>query len=146
MMVYKKRIVHNIVVGLCLFSVDVEGTSAGANPIGIGQLRVVIAVVTWITTLETSTPVIVCGLRVGTIEECPSFKAILGIVPDFAVVVAETAWLVGVVVKRVPEADGYERFEPRLLERLLEVRQRMIEADLGEGIETAYWSAAQDRV
>lgn len=49
--------------------------------------------------------------------------------------------LLGVVVKRVPDAEGYARFEPRLLERLLEVRRRLIEADLGEGIATAYWSA-----
>jgi hypothetical protein len=51
--------------------------------------------------------------------------------------------LLGVVVKRVPDADGYERFEPRLLERLLEVRQRLIDADLGDGIKTAYWSAGE---
>jgi hypothetical protein len=46
-----------------------------------------------------------------------------------------------VVVKRVPDADGYEAFEPQLIERLLEVRRRMIEADLGNGIATAYWDA-----
>ncbi|MEA3273867.1 MAG: hypothetical protein U9Q81_00900, partial [Pseudomonadota bacterium] len=49
--------------------------------------------------------------------------------------------LLGVVVKRVPDAEGYEVFEPRLIERLLEVRKRLIEADLGDGIETAYWAA-----
>lgn len=54
--------------------------------------------------------------------------------------------LLGVVVKRVPDAEGYERFEPRLVERLLEVRQRLIEADLGEGIATPHWSAARDTV
>ncbi len=47
--------------------------------------------------------------------------------------------LLGVVVKRVPDAEGYERAEPKLIERLLEARQRLIEADLGNGIETEYW-------
>ncbi len=47
--------------------------------------------------------------------------------------------LLGVVVKRVPDAAGYEAAEPKLLERLLEVRNLLIEADLGEGIATDYW-------
>ncbi len=49
--------------------------------------------------------------------------------------------LLGVVVRRSPDAAGYERFEPSLIEKLLEVRQRLIDADLGEGIETDYWRA-----
>ncbi len=49
--------------------------------------------------------------------------------------------LLGVVVKRVPDAAGYERFEQALIEKLLEVRRRLIEADLGDGIGTGYWSA-----
>ena len=49
--------------------------------------------------------------------------------------------LLGVVVKRVPDAEAYEKFEPDLIERLLEVRGRLIEADLGEGIATEYWPA-----
>ena len=49
--------------------------------------------------------------------------------------------LLGVVVKRVPDADAYAATEPALLEKLLEVRQRLIEADLGEGIATDYWPA-----
>jgi hypothetical protein len=49
--------------------------------------------------------------------------------------------LLGVVVKRVPDADAYGKAEPALLERLLEVRRRLIEADLGEGIATDYWPA-----
>ena len=49
--------------------------------------------------------------------------------------------LLGVVVKRVPDADAYEKAEPALIEQLLEVRDRLIRADLGEGIETPYWSA-----
>ncbi|MES9826139.1 MAG: hypothetical protein ABW127_17085 [Candidatus Thiodiazotropha endolucinida] len=50
--------------------------------------------------------------------------------------------LLGVVVKRMPDADAYGAAEPALLEKLLEVRRRLIEADLGDGIETDYWSAA----
>ncbi|MEZ5615936.1 MAG: hypothetical protein R3E35_12065 [Rhodocyclaceae bacterium] len=49
--------------------------------------------------------------------------------------------LLGVVVKRVPDADAYARAEPQLLEQLLEVRRRFIEADLGEGIATPFWPA-----
>jgi hypothetical protein len=48
--------------------------------------------------------------------------------------------LLGVVVDRVPDAAAYEKQEPQLIEKLLEVRRRLIEADLGEGIETQYWS------
>ena len=40
--------------------------------------------------------------------------------------------LLGVVVKRAPDAEGYEAAEPKLLERLLEVRRRLVEADLGD--------------
>lgn len=47
--------------------------------------------------------------------------------------------LLGVVVNRVPDAAAYEQAEPGLIERLLEVRRRMVEADLGEGIETDHW-------
>ncbi len=47
--------------------------------------------------------------------------------------------LLGVVVKRVPDAASYEIAEPALVERLLDVRARLIEADLGDGIATAYW-------
>jgi len=50
--------------------------------------------------------------------------------------------LLGVVVKRVPDAAAYEEEEPALLEKLLEVRGRLIEADLGEGIATQYWPAS----
>jgi len=49
--------------------------------------------------------------------------------------------LLGVVVKRVPDADAYARAEPGLLEQLLELRRRFIEADLGEGIATPFWPA-----
>jgi hypothetical protein len=44
-----------------------------------------------------------------------------------------------VVVNRTPDADAYGAAEPALIARLLEVRRRLIEADLGEGIATAYW-------
>lgn len=49
--------------------------------------------------------------------------------------------LLGVVVKRTPDTTAYEQAEPALIERLLEVRHRLVEADLGEGIETAHWGA-----
>jgi hypothetical protein len=48
--------------------------------------------------------------------------------------------LLGVVVNRVPDAEAYEKSEPKLVEKLLEVRRRLVEADLGDGIETQYWS------
>ena len=47
--------------------------------------------------------------------------------------------LLGVVVSRVPDAEGYAKREPKLIEKLLEVRRRLIEADLGDGIATQYW-------
>ena len=50
--------------------------------------------------------------------------------------------LLGVVVKRVPDAEGYARFEKLLLERLLRVRARLIEADLGTGVATTGWPAS----
>ncbi|MGB9495861.1 MAG: hypothetical protein WCA83_13785 [Azonexus sp.] len=50
--------------------------------------------------------------------------------------------LLGVVVNRVADADAYGKHEPRLIERLLEVRRRLVEADLGEGIATAHWPKA----
>lgn len=47
--------------------------------------------------------------------------------------------LLGVVVNRTPDAEAYSKLEPKLIERLLEVRRRLVEADLGEGIGTEYW-------
>jgi len=47
--------------------------------------------------------------------------------------------LLGVVVKREPDADAYAQTEPALIEHLLEVRRRLIAADLGDGIETEHW-------
>lgn len=49
--------------------------------------------------------------------------------------------VLGVVVRRNPDADAYGRAEPALIEKLLEVRRRLVEADLGEGIATAHWTA-----
>jgi hypothetical protein len=49
--------------------------------------------------------------------------------------------LLGVVVKRIPDADAYAAFEQDLIDRLLEVRERLIEADLGSGIATPFWPA-----
>jgi len=48
--------------------------------------------------------------------------------------------LLGVVVRRVPDAEAYAEFEPELIRKLLEVRARLIDADLGNGIATDYWS------
>ncbi len=50
--------------------------------------------------------------------------------------------LLGVVVKRTPDVKAYEKKEGALLERLLEVRRRLIDLDLGEGIATDRWGAA----
>lgn len=47
--------------------------------------------------------------------------------------------LLGVVVQRTPDAKSYEKAEPQLIERLLQVRQRLIDADLGQAIATDYW-------
>ena len=47
--------------------------------------------------------------------------------------------LLGVVVNRLPDSEAYEQCESQLIEKLLEVRRRLIEADLGEPIETPYW-------
>ena len=48
--------------------------------------------------------------------------------------------LLGVVVNRIPDEAAYAKQEPLLIARLLEVRRRLIEADLGDGIATAYWT------
>lgn len=47
--------------------------------------------------------------------------------------------LLGVVVKRVPDAQAYERTEQSLIAHLLAARQRLISADLGEAIKNRYW-------
>ncbi|SFV86530.1 hypothetical protein MNB_SUP05-SYMBIONT-4-1325 [hydrothermal vent metagenome] len=47
--------------------------------------------------------------------------------------------LLGVVVKREPNAEAYEKAEPALIDKLLQVRSRLVEADLGHGIATKYW-------
>ncbi len=47
--------------------------------------------------------------------------------------------LLGVVVNRIPNTKAYEQREPQLIEKLLEVRQRMIETDLGVAIATRDW-------
>ncbi len=49
--------------------------------------------------------------------------------------------LLGVVVKRIPDAEAYGRAEPALVDQLLTVRRRLVEADLGDGIATPYWGA-----
>ncbi|MGE5155349.1 MAG: hypothetical protein ACM3ST_15230 [Bdellovibrio bacteriovorus] len=50
--------------------------------------------------------------------------------------------LLGVVVRRIPDAGAYADAEPALIDRLLEVRRRLVDADLGEGIGTDYWASA----
>ena len=50
--------------------------------------------------------------------------------------------VLGVVVDRAPDAAAYSRAEPALIAQLLEVRRRLVEADLGGGIATPYWAAA----
>lgn len=48
--------------------------------------------------------------------------------------------LLGVVVQRIPDRAAYEAVEPALIERLLAVRQRLVDADLGDPLATPYWS------
>ncbi len=48
--------------------------------------------------------------------------------------------LLGVVVNRTPDALSYEKAEPALIKKLLKLRSRLIEADLGHGIKTKYWN------
>lgn len=47
--------------------------------------------------------------------------------------------LLGVVVNRIPDAQAYEKDESALIEKLIKLRSRLIEADLGYGIKTRYW-------
>ncbi|MCP3661574.1 MAG: hypothetical protein GY696_03605 [Gammaproteobacteria bacterium] len=49
--------------------------------------------------------------------------------------------LLGVVVKRAPDAEAYGISEPELVEKLLSVRKRLIAADLGDGIATPHWGS-----
>jgi len=49
--------------------------------------------------------------------------------------------LLGVVVNRVPDEKAYGHQEKNLISKLLEVRDRLITADLGQGISTQYWGA-----
>ena len=48
--------------------------------------------------------------------------------------------LLGVVVNRTPDADAYEKTEGELINKLLKLRSRLIDADLGHAIETKHWS------
>jgi hypothetical protein len=49
--------------------------------------------------------------------------------------------LLGIVVRRQPDAEAYARAEPALVEQLLEVRRRLVAADLGQGVATEHWPA-----
>ena len=47
--------------------------------------------------------------------------------------------LLGIVVKRVPDAEAYNAAEPALLAKLFEVCRRLIATDLGEPIPNGFW-------
>jgi hypothetical protein len=47
--------------------------------------------------------------------------------------------LLVVAVNRIPDGDAYARTEPRLIEHLLRVRERLIDIDLGDPISTDSW-------
>jgi hypothetical protein len=49
--------------------------------------------------------------------------------------------LLSVGVNRCPDADLYSATKPVLIEKLLEVRRGLVEADLGDGIATPDWKA-----
>ena len=49
--------------------------------------------------------------------------------------------LLGVVVNRTPDAEAYAKAEGPLIEKLLKLRSRLVDADLGHGIETEHWGA-----
>ncbi len=49
--------------------------------------------------------------------------------------------LLGVVVNRTPDAKAYEKDEKALIEKLLKLRSRLVDADLGHGIQTQFWGA-----
>jgi len=51
--------------------------------------------------------------------------------------------LLGVVINRLPDAAGYARTEPQLTEKLLQLRSRLIEVDLGFGIQTGSWTEGE---
>jgi len=54
--------------------------------------------------------------------------------------------LLGVVVRRLPDADAYAAFEPQLIGQLLEVRERLIAADLGEPVPLGPWADAAQAI
>jgi hypothetical protein len=54
--------------------------------------------------------------------------------------------LLGVVVKRVPDANAYGRLEPALMQHLLAVREQLIAADLGEPVMTSPWAESGQRL
>ena len=47
--------------------------------------------------------------------------------------------LLGIVVKREPNAEAYEKIEPALIKQLLELRERLVLSDLGTNINTSQW-------
>ncbi|MBF0626620.1 MAG: hypothetical protein HQL91_00215 [Magnetococcales bacterium] len=53
--------------------------------------------------------------------------------------------LLGIVVRREEDEAAYDRIEPGLVSRLLEVRERLIAADLGAPIHTPLWPESATR-
>ena len=51
--------------------------------------------------------------------------------------------LLGIVVKRVEDEDAFATIEPALVGRLLEARERLIAANLGEPISAPCWPAGE---
>jgi hypothetical protein len=51
--------------------------------------------------------------------------------------------LLGIVVSRVEDPEAYAKIEPGLIGRLLEVRERLLEANLGEPLSAPCWPNGQ---
>jgi hypothetical protein len=47
--------------------------------------------------------------------------------------------LLGIVVRRVEDPEGYAEIEPHLVNRLIEARQRLVAANLGEPLSAPNW-------
>ncbi len=47
--------------------------------------------------------------------------------------------LLGVVVNRTPDTEAYQKDESALIKKLLKLRSRLIDADLGYAIQTKHW-------
>lgn len=47
--------------------------------------------------------------------------------------------LLGIVVNRISDEQAYAKLEPQLIDQLLQVRKRLVKADLGNKIKSKYW-------